>query len=229
MDAPRDPRALVTSWQADIAVLAPDAGPARWSAEADLLLAGWSEPHRDYHTLEHLAELFAALAELEQAGEIDAGAARVARVAGWYHDLAYDPRAEPGSNEHRSATLARDHLHRLGVDTDVVDLVEAVVMMTADHQAERDIAAAGARRAAVMDAFHDADLWILAAPPGRFDDYCAQVRREYAHLPDESYAAGRAAVLQRLAGGGPVYLTPHAHQHWQDRALSNVARELARL
>jgi predicted metal-dependent HD superfamily phosphohydrolase len=217
-------RQLEQSWLADIAVLGPDVGADARRAEAWLLLRGWTEPHRRYHTLEHLAEVLTALRELEDAGAVSAEGARVARVAAWYHDLAYDPRAEPGSNEHRSATLARDHLHRLGVDTAVVDAVEEAVLLTVDH-------AAGTRRGpaepAVLDAFHDADLWILAAPPDRFDAYCAQVREEYAHVPPATYAAARAAILRRLVAG-PVYRTAPA-QAWTARARENVARELARL
>lgn len=215
---------LVGSWLADIAVLAPDAGPEAWRAEAALLVRGWSEPHRRYHTLEHLAEVLAALGDLEDAGAVSPEGARVARVAAWYHDLAYDPRAEPGSNEHRSAQLARDHLHRLGVATPVVDAVEEAVLLTVDH-------AAGTRRGSaepqVLHAFQDADLWILAAPPDRFDAYCAQVREEYAHVPPATYAAARAAILRRLVAG-TVYRTAPA-QAWTPRARDNVGRELARL
>ena len=41
----------------------------------------------------------------------------------------------------------------------------------------------------------DADLAILAATPERYAEYAADVRREYAHVPDDLFRAGRAAVL----------------------------------
>ncbi len=44
----------------------------------------------------------------------------------------------------------------------------------------------------------DADLGILAADPARYASYTAGVRREYAHVPDADFAAGRAAVLRDL-------------------------------
>src|SRR5690606_25190445 len=120
--------------------------------------------------------------------------------------------------------LARDHLHRIGVDTAVVDAIEEAVLLTADHADGRPPRAASP---GVLDAFHDADLWILAAPPGRFDAYCAQVREEYAHVPPAPYAAARGQILRRLVTG-PVYRTRPA-QAWTDRARDNVARELRRL
>lgn len=219
---------LLHRWSADIAALAPRAGSDLRRQEGELLLRGWSEPHRAYHTLQHLAEVFAAVEELAAAGAVDGTGARLARVAGWYHDLVYDPRATPGSNEHRSASLARHHLHRLGVEESTVDTVEALVLMTADHQGAGGTEPA-TRHTDVTAVFHDGDLWILAAPTGRFEEYCRQVRAEYAHVPDEVYAGARARILGDLVERGPVYRTAHALRHWQDRALANVGRELALL
>lgn len=78
-------------------------------------------------------------------------------------------------------------------------------------------------------AFHDADLWILSALPERFDEYCAQVRAEYAAVPDEAFAAGRTAVLLPFLRRDTVYATRHARRVWNERARLNLARELSRL
>ncbi|WP_028131043.1 hypothetical protein [Serinicoccus marinus] len=214
--------ALLDRWLDDAALLAPDAGRDLWLAEGSLLLRGWSEPQRRYHTTEHLTEVLAALDELQEAGAVDADEALVARTVGWYHDLAYDPRARPGSNEHRSATLARDHLHRLGVDDGTVDAVEAGVVMTLDHEGPGEGGAA-------TDAVHDADLWILSAPPPRYAAYRAQVREEYAHVPEDAFRAGRLGVMGPLAGRERLYRTGHAHEHWDARARANLQAELAEL
>ena len=78
-------------------------------------------------------------------------------------------------------------------------------------------------------AFHDADLWILSATQERFDEYCAQVREEYAAVPDDAFAAGRTRVLQPFLRRDTVYATRHARRAWNDRARLNLARELSRL
>lgn len=215
---------LSDRWSADLALLAPEAGPDRCRAELDLLWERWSAPHRRYHTLEHLTEMVQALDELVAAGELSPDDARIGRLATWYHDLAYDPRAAPGSNEHRSAALARDHLHRLGVDDDVVDLVETLVLMTVEHDAD---VALPPDRQGLVDAFHDADLWILSAPRPRYARYAEQVRQEYAHLPDAVFARGRAQILRTLVDRPVVYRCRHARQSWGQRARGNVAAELA--
>lgn len=219
-----DPEVLLDRWLDDAELLAPRAGHDLWLHEGSMLLHGWGEPHRRYHTLEHLHEVLAALDELAATGSLDPGEALLARAVGWYHDLHYDPRAAPGSNEQRSATMARDHLHRLGVDDRVVDAVEAGVLMTQSHEVPAD-----SPRAALMEAFHDADLWILSAPHARYATYRAQVREEYAHVPDELFRQGRAAIMAGFLQRERLYLTAHAHEAWTERALANLAAEVADL
>lgn len=213
--------ALLDRWLADAELLAPRAGRDLWLREGSLLLRGWMEPHRRYHTVEHLSEVIAALDELLGAGQLDVGAALLARAVAWFHDLRYDPRAAAGSNEHRSAMMARDHLHQLGVDDRLVDAVEAGVLMTATHEVEP-----GAPHTPMVQAFHDADLWILSAPPGRYAAYRAQVRAEYAHVPDGAFRAGRAEIMAGFAGRERIYRTDHAHAAWTARARANLAAEL---
>ena len=219
---------LRTSWHADLQVLAPEAPEQLRTAELDLVLARWSEPQRRYHDLRHLSEVLAALEELTNAGEVDPVGARLARVAAWYHDVVYDPRAEAGSNEHRSAALARDHLNSLGVAGGNVDVVEALVLMTLDHDADGGPSILASRRHTVS-ALHDADLWILSAPTGRYAEYAQQVRGEFAHVPDELFARGRSAILSELAQRTDLYRTGHARTQWQARARVNLAAELTAL
>ncbi|WP_109471797.1 hypothetical protein [Ornithinimicrobium cavernae] len=220
--------ALKASWSADTTVLAPEAPEALRAAELEFVLTRWSEPQRRYHTVQHLAEVLSAVGELAAAGEVDTVGARLARLAGWYHDVAYDPRAEAGSNEHRSAALARDHLNSLGVARGTVDVVEALVLMTVDHDAAGGPALLASRRHTVS-VLHDADLWILSSPADRYRQYAEQVRSEYAHVPDELFRQGRSAVLSGFAGREVLYRTAHARTHWEPAARANLATELDRL
>ena len=216
---------LLDRWLADAARLAPDAGRERWVQEGSLLLRAWGQPHRHYHTTEHLHEMLTALDELATAGELDEGDALAARVVAWFHDVHYDPRATAlGSNEHRSATMARDHLHQLGVPDDVVATVEAGVLLTVDHDAHR-----GTLPPTLAACTHDADLWILSAPPPRYAAYRAQVRDEHAHLADEVFRPGRAAILRAFASRERLYVTEHAHRAWTGRARANLTAEIADL
>src|SRR4051794_22476684 len=66
----------------------------------DRLVAAYSEPHRHYHNLEHIAEMLRVVDRLSKfAADPDA-----VRLAVWFHDAVYDPRAK--DNEKLSAILA---------------------------------------------------------------------------------------------------------------------------
>src|SRR3954467_11456663 len=75
----------------------------------DRLVAAHTEPHRFYHTLEHLAEMFRVAGKLADA----ASAPAAVHLAVWFHDAVYDPRAT--DNEGRSAALAAELLRPLGI------------------------------------------------------------------------------------------------------------------
>jgi len=117
--------------------------------------------------------------------------------------------------------LAREILQQLGVaDTDM-DSIDRLIRLTARHNADAS--------APLEAAFHDADLWILSAPPERFDGYCDQVREEYAHVPDTLYGPGRAAILGPLLHRDRIYRTSRALHSWETPARINLGRELNRL
>ncbi len=78
-------------------------------------------------------------------------------------------------------------------------------------------------------ALSDADLAILAAPPERYAEYVAAVRREYAHVPDDAFRAGRTAILTGLLDRAHLFHTPYAREHWEAIARANVTREVAGL
>ena len=213
--------ALITWWTQDVAALSPRADAADVAAAGADLLARWTEPHRRYHGSRHLVEMFWALEEITDAGEIGDREATVARVAAWLHDAVYDPAAVIGANESASAELAEGLLPRLRVDAEDVTTVVELVRMTADHAVRRD--------SALHRTFHDADLWILAASEPRFDEYCGQVREEYASVPEPLFRAARAQILRDLMSADGIYLTEHGRTHWDAPARVNVDRELARL
>jgi len=214
--------ALVTWWSMDVRDIAPrapnDEMVARIGAD---LVDRWNEPVRRYHTARHLVEMFGALEDLEEAGEIDERQGSVARLAAWFHDAVYDPLARSGANEADSALLARGTLAHLDFEAADIEAIDRLILLTARHDADAN--------EALDAAFHDADLWILCSPPERFDDYCDQVRQEYAHVPAEAYRQGRAAILRPLLRRDRIYRTARALQSWETPARVNLGRELSRL
>lgn len=213
--------ALLDSWVTDLTTLTPGDPPAAARAEGDALLTRWAEPHRRYHTRQHLTEMLAALERLGAAVGLDTHGRSVVRVAAWLHDAVYDIQAPAGDSERASAALARNLLESLGVGPSDVRIVEQLILLTIDHGT--------AVPGPLADAFTDADLAILAAAPDRFDEYCAQVRAEYQVVPEASYNQARSAILRALVDRPEVYRTGVARAEWTVAARENVRRELARL
>ncbi|MGY1732586.1 metal-dependent phosphohydrolase [Geodermatophilus sp. SYSU D01045] len=195
----------------DFAALTGDSPAARdeWAA----VVAAWSEPHRRYHDLHHLAAVLGLVGALSPAADDPAAVA----LAAWYHDVVYDPTR--GDNEQASADRARAGLSGL-VPPARVDEVVRLVLLTARHDA-----ADGDADGAVLC---DADLAVLAGPPEAYAAYASAVREEYGHLPDEVFTAGRIAVLESLLALPALYRLP-ATREWEPRARANLAAELTLL
>ncbi|MGN6829425.1 HD domain-containing protein [Paucibacter sp. M5-1] len=129
---------------------------ARPDSAAELhrtLLAAYAEPHRHYHSQQHLAEC------LQSFEKVQALAQRPAEVALalWFHDAVYE--VKRGDNEEQSALWARRALQEAAVPAEAVQRVFELVMVTRHSQ----LPAAGDPQLLV-----DIDLSILGAPEPRF-------------------------------------------------------------
>jgi predicted metal-dependent HD superfamily phosphohydrolase len=180
---------------------APDATLAAVAAE---LVARWSEPHRHYHNLDHLR---ACLNEV-----VDP----VTRLAVWGHDAIYDPRS--AENEERSALLLTHLLHRCQTPPDAITESARLIRMTKGHAVEP-----GDERGMVLA---DADLSVLTRPWPSYLSYVDAIRKEYSHVSEELWRAGRAAVLRGLLDLPAMF---HLHPEREGPARANINRELSQL
>lgn len=172
----------------------------------DELLAAWDAPNRGYHDLTHLTEVLDRLDELA-CDELPV------LVAAWFHDAVYDGLPDA---EERSALWAERTL-----PAQLAPEVARLVRLTAHHRPESGDDAG--------EALTDADLAILASGPERYTAYAAGVRHEYAHVEDDAFAAGRAAVLRDLLAKDHLFHTAYGRERWEETARANVERELASL
>jgi predicted metal-dependent HD superfamily phosphohydrolase len=177
-------------------------------------LAAYADPTRGYHDTRHLTEVLDRLDELAGAG---ASFDRLpVELAAWFHDAVYDgrPDAEKRSAHWAEEVLAAHEPRQLAEVTRLVRLTET-------HRPADDDP-----NGCVLS---DADLAILAAPPRRYQEYVADVRREYADVSDDDFRTGRTAILADLLAKPHLFHTAHAREHWEPVARSNVESELARL
>ncbi|WP_457388470.1 HD domain-containing protein [Roseateles sp. P5_E1] len=178
------------------------------------LLARYAEPHRGYHTQQHLDECLALFDEFAHLAERPAEI----EIALWFHDAIYDVHRH--DNEAQSADWARAALLDAGAAADVADSVAALVLATR-HSA--------APQTPDEQLLVDIDLAILGAAPERFAEYEAQIRREYAHVPAAVFNEKRGAILAGFLARPALYGTPALRERFEVQARANLQTALSGL
>lgn len=179
----------------------------------DELLRRWSEPHRRYHDVRHLANCLAALEALT-----DGSPPLLVTLAVWCHDAVHT--GEAGADEQASADLAAELLGDALPAAEVAEVVRLVLETVVHDPAPGDEAA---------ELLVDADLSVLGQLRGRYHVYRRDVREEYARFTDEEFRKGRLAVVEALLNRDPLYRTTAARARWEATARVNLAEERAAL
>ncbi len=178
------------------------------------LIARYSEPHRRYHTVQHLEECFGRFAELK--GE--AVHPQEIELALWFHDAIYDTRRQ--DNEERSADWARSTVLAASLPTSVAERVHALIMAT-----RHNAVPSGTDEQIVVDV----DLSILGARPERFDEYENQVRDEYFWVPGMVFRPKRRAILKEFLERPTIFSTQKFIDAYEAQARQNLERSIKQL
>jgi predicted metal-dependent HD superfamily phosphohydrolase len=202
-------------WQ-DIAARSGWAEPAA-TAVLDEIVRAYGEPHRHYHTLDHIAQLIELF---ERHGEGFAERDPVL-LAILFHDVVYDPRRN--DNEEASAALAAERLGALGVANALIGVVSRYILATRHGQSVETVEDAS------LELLLDLDLSILGAPPEQYRAYAEAIRREYGFVPDGLYRPGRRRVLEGFLARERIYRTDRLSALWEEGARANLAGEIAEL
>lgn len=165
----------------------------------------YQEPHRHYHSLEHIAGMLHAGREWP----LD----DVQTMAVWFHDAIYDPRSR--TNEEDSAALAGARLRTAGWAEADVDRVQRIVLDTKRHLPTTPGA----------DAVLDLDLMSLALPWPEFARNTERIRREYAHVADGDFADGRRSFFTTMLQRERLFYTPFGAS-WEAPARANLRRAI---
>lgn len=182
--------------------------------EWQCLVSRYSETHRHYHDLSHIAACLNWLDKVRDQLENP----RAVELALWFHDFVYNPRNN--DNEYVSAEYAVVALSLLGENKNMRDEVQELIMVTRHPS-----------RPVTQDQqwMVDIDLAILGAEPAIYDCYAGQIRQEYIHVPEPFYAAGRKMLLESFLKTPSLYYTEWFRQRLEVSARANLAREIAQL
>lgn len=185
------------------------------SIKADLLvfeklICQYTEPHRYYHTLQHLKECFYYFDLIKnQIDQIDQPA--IIEMAIWFHDAIYDVKGN--QNELLSTALAKKTLTQLGLKSEFITKIVQLILMTEHNSQPKDLES---------QIIIDVDLAILGASTERFAEYEQQIRAEYSWVPKIIFNHKRKTILKNFLKQTAIYYTPILKELLEKQARINL-------
>ena len=165
----------------------------------------YTEPHRRYHDLRHVADLLCKGAPLNLSAE--------QVMAIWFHDAIYQPGSK--TNEEDSAKLAVERLTQAGWNHERIKIVEQIVLDTCGHVPSIE------ESKTVLDL----DLSTLGGTWESYHRNGQNIRDEFANISDADWNKGRGAWLESMIGRERLFWTPWG-EPLEKEARINLKRDL---
>ena len=179
----------------------------------NLIATCYNEPHRRYHTLEHIKALFK---HFDQLKGLLSNSDNVA-FAIFFHDIIYDPKSS--TNEDDSAELAKTYLKSLpDISENMIIKIENMIIATKRHGYNDDMDTAY---------FLDMDLSILGRPANVYKIYAGNIRQEFKHIKkDLEYALARRDRFLIPFFQKEIYQTDFFKTRFEKQAKINIQKEI---
>lgn len=178
------------------------------------LISAYSEKHRYYHTLEHLADCLrhfdTCAAQINEPREVE--------LALWFHDAIFNPLS--GKNERKSADWAASFLSTNSATDEFAAKVQRLIMVTKHdaptHTNDESILV-------------DIDLAILGTDAATYNVFEKAVRQEYQIIPTFLYRKKRATVLRGFIERPFIYQNEPFKSEREEQAMVNLANAISNL
>ncbi|GAX26283.1 hypothetical protein FisN_16Lh114 [Fistulifera solaris] len=174
-----------------------------WKLQAD-------DPARHYHTAVHVQEMLLYFHSLRPQFLLSAEQQRAVILAIFFHDAIYD--ATSNTNEEDSVKLFQSF--------ETNGLVDNMILATKSHHSG-DLSDTSA-----VAFFLDLDLSVLGKTEEAYQQYAILIRKEYSHVPQETYCQKRADILETFLQQQNIYKTSLFREMFEERARSNLAAEI---
>lgn len=171
----------------------------------DLLSNHYAEPHRHYHTTQHLAF---CLQQLDLAGDQIRHPDQI-EMAIWFHDVIHH--AGQHDNEQRSADWFRDRASGV-MPAAFIDAVVDLVLVTTHREKVNDLE---------HQFICDIDLASFGCPWECFLRNSDAVRAEFP-VPDEEFYRGERGFLGALLQRPRIFQTDFFHARYEQQARENI-------
>lgn len=155
----------------------------------DYIKSCYAEPHRHYHTWQHIEEMLAGIAlPIEVSSNMNNDLTQsywMCKAAIYFHDIIYNPKSN--ANEEASAEMFINLVGRY-IPQDYQNLIATAILETKDHSPGTPLG----KTLCMLD------LAIFTKPFSRLMEFEDQIRKEYAWVPKDIYLVERRKVLERF-------------------------------
>lgn len=186
--------------------------------------AAYTQPHRAYHTWEHIDAL---LEGLDHFFHLATRPDLIATAIFW-HDVVHLARSADGrlridsENVRDSADAFRRHTLLSGLEAEAV---YDMVMATADHARARARTEHYPGFSGDLDLFVDLDLSPLATPWEEFAANTLKIRAESIGIEEAAFRESQVKMLEGLARADrPIFRRAETREQWDATARANLAR-----
>lgn len=151
----------------------------------------WTEPHRFYHTEQHLAKLLRGIEEIYQKKEITQEERKILLLAAYYHDIVYDPTKT--DNEEKSVEVFLADVQSM-THADHITRVKTIILDTKNHQPQDKLS----------KVFSELDMRVVTHSDfSELLQWEQQIFKEYQHLDYDLYRMGRLHLLRQFSSNYP--------------------------
>jgi predicted metal-dependent HD superfamily phosphohydrolase len=192
------------------------------------LLAQYTEPHRKFHTMQHLGNLLGYLQWFEHDQEQHKDSLYDRDVLLWsiaFHDWFYVPGAK--DNESRSADAAISYLvPRDILDSDQLMMVRKIILATVAHHYEPDVHKN--KLAFNTGLMMDCDLAGIGESWENYSRASKQVYDEFVPVVGhEAFQEGRRVWIKSMLSSEHLFSHPCFRERFEEQARRNLQRDLA--
>jgi len=193
------------------------------------LESAYSEPHRAYHTLNHISELLEGLERFS----VLATRPDVITAAIFWHDCVYQTReadGRPRPDVENVGASAVAFLRRSLFPETETRAVHDIIMATADHLAAEASLEHYPGFSDDLDLMRDLDLGSFALEPAGFDANFDKIRFEYQWVPLPDFLRGRLRFFERMAAPeATLYRRAETRAAFDAAAKSNITRWIPKI
>ncbi len=180
----------------------------------DDLAKRYSEPHRFYHTLNHINR---CLDEFELVRHL-AVDPEVIEMAIWHHDIVYNTRAK--DNEDKSAQIFLAISRKARLAEPFIKKVVGLILAT-KHEAIPN--------APDAKIIVDLDIANFGQSKEIFEEYRRQIRKEYEWVPNKVFTVKSIDIFKLFLDRKHIYQTGFFRKKYEAQARKNLKRALAQL